>query len=140
PELWGLYNARVHPGESIRVFPLSNWTELDVWQYIEAEKIPINPLYYARARDAVIRGGQLIVLDGLFAPGQKYGPKSGETIESVLCRFRSLGCVPCSGAMRSTATTVEAIIEEMMVVRTSERGTRVIDHDAEASMEKKKRE
>ena len=140
PELWSLYNARVNPGESIRVFPLSNWTELDVWQYIHAESIPINPLYYAQERDVVVRGGQLIVLDGLFAPGQPYGPKPSERIERILCRFRSLGCVPCSGAVRSTATTLEAIIEEMMVVRTSERGTRVIDHDADGSMETKKRE
>jgi len=140
PELWNLYNARVRPGESIRVFPLSNWTELDVWQYIYLEKIPINPLYYACDRKVVIRGGQIIVLDGLFDRGQVYGPKPGETIEVVRCRFRSLGCVPCSGAVRSSASTLEAIMEEMMVVRTSERGTRVIDHDAEASMEKKKRE
>jgi sulfate adenylyltransferase subunit 2 len=140
PELWSLYNARVNPGESIRVFPLSNWTELDVWQYIHAESIPINPLYYAQERDVVVRGGQIIVLDGPFAPGQPYGPKPTERIEKILCRFRSLGCVPCSGAVRSTATTLEAIIEEMMVVRTSERGTRVIDHDADGSMETKKRE
>jgi len=140
PELWNLYNARVHAGESIRVFPLSNWTELDVWQYIYLERIPINPLYYARERDCVVRGGQLIFLDGLFAPGAKYGPKPGEKVQKVLCRFRSLGCVPCSGAVRSNASTLEEIIEEMMVARTSERGTRVIDHDSDSSMEKKKRE
>ena len=140
PELWSLYNARVNPRESIRVFPLSNWTELDVWRYIYLEKIPINPLYYARERDVVIRGGQIIFLDGAFAPGQRYEPQPSERIERVLCRFRSLGCVPCSGAVRSAATTLEEIIEEMMVVRTSERGTRVIDHDADSSMERKKRE
>jgi sulfate adenylyltransferase subunit 2 len=140
PELWNLYNARIHPGESIRVFPLSNWTELDVWQYLHAERIPVNPLYYARERDVVIRHGQLIVLDGVFAVGQPYGPRPDEVIERVGCRFRSLGCVPCSGAVRSSARTVEDIIEEMMVVRTSERGTRVIDHDADGSMERKKRE
>jgi sulfate adenylyltransferase subunit 2 len=140
PELWSLYNSRIGPKESIRVFPLSNWTELDVWLYIYVEKISINPLYYARERDVVVRGGQLIVLDGPFAPGQRYGPASGETIERVLCRFRSLGCVPCSGAVRSTASTLEEIVEEMMVTRTSERGTRVIDHDAYGSMETKKRE
>jgi sulfate adenylyltransferase subunit 2 len=139
-ELWSLYNARLSPKGSIRVFPLSNWTELDVWQYIYLEKIPINPLYYARERDVVIRGGQIIVLDGLFAPGERYGPTPGEKRERVLCRFRSLGCVPCSGAIRSEATTLEDIVEEMMVTRTSERGTRVIDHDAEGSMETKKRE
>jgi sulfate adenylyltransferase subunit 2 len=140
PELWNLYNARVHQKESIRVFPLSNWTELDVWQYIYAEKIPINPLYFAREREAVIRAGQIIFLDGLFARGQKFGPGPEERVEKVLCRFRSLGCVPCSGAVRSAAGNLEEIIEEMMVARTSERGTRVIDHDSDGSMEKKKRE
>jgi sulfate adenylyltransferase subunit 2 len=140
PELWNLYNARLNVGESIRVFPLSNWTELDVWQYIYLEKIPINPLYFAKEREVVLRDGQLIVLDGLFSEGQLYGPRPGEKIEKVLTRFRSLGCVPCSGAVRSGASTVEEIIEEMMIVRTSERGTRVIDHDADSSMERKKRE
>jgi sulfate adenylyltransferase subunit 2 len=140
PELWNLYNARVSPRESIRVFPLSNWTELDVWQYIYLEKIPINPLYFAQERDVVIRGGQIIFLDGEFGPQGRYRPRDGERIERVLCRFRSLGCVPCSGAVRSSATTLEEIVEEMMVTRTSERGTRVIDHDADGSMETKKRE
>ena len=140
PELWNLYNARVNPQESIRVFPLSNWTELDVWQYIYREQIPVNPLYFAREREAIVRGGQIIVLDGLFARGERYGPKPADTVERVLCRFRSLGCVPCSGAVRSTATTVDEIVEEMMVARTSERTTRVIDHDSDGSMEKKKRE
>src|SRR2546425_2113165 len=140
PELWNVYNARVNPKESIRVFPLSNWTELDVWQYIYLEKIPINPLYFARERDVVIRGGQIIFLDGAFAPGGRYGLRQGETSERLLCRFRSLGCVPCSGAVRSSAATLEEIVEEMMVARTSERGTRMIDHDADGSMETKKRE
>jgi sulfate adenylyltransferase subunit 2 len=140
PELWNLYNPRVNATESMRVFPLSNWTELDVWQYIYLEKIPINPLYFAKERDVVVRAGQLIVLDGLFSPGEAYGPRPDEKIEKVLSRFRSLGCVPCSGAVRSGASTLEAIIEELMAVRTSERGTRVIDHDADGSMEKKKRE
>ena len=140
PELWALYNARISPKESIRVFPLSNWTELDVWQYIYLEKIPINPLYYARERNVVLRNGQIIVLDGLFAPGERYGPRKGEKIERALCRFRSLGCVPCSGAVRSSAATLEEIVEEMTITRTSERGTRVIDHDADGSMETKKRE
>jgi sulfate adenylyltransferase subunit 2 len=140
PELWNLYNARIRPRESIRVFPLSNWTELDVWQYIYLEKIPINPLYFATERDVVIRSGQLILLDGPFAAGTRYGPRPGEQVERILCRFRSLGCVPCSGAVRSSATTLEDIVEEMMVTRTSERGTRVIDHDADGSMETKKRE
>jgi len=140
PELWSLYNARINPKESIRIFPLSNWTELDVWQYIYLEKIPINPLYYARERDVVVRNGQVIVLDGLFAAGKRYGPTKEEDVERMLCRFRSLGCVPCSGAVRSAAVTLEEIVEEMMVTRTSERGTRVIDHDADGSMETKKRE
>jgi sulfate adenylyltransferase subunit 2 len=140
PELWNLYNPRIMPGESIRVFPLSNWTELAVWQYIQAEQIPVNPLYYARERDVVVRGGQIIVLDGVFGSGQQYGPGPGERVARVLCRFRSLGCVPCSGAVRSSAATVAEIVEEMAVVRTSERGTRVIDHDADGSMETKKRE
>jgi sulfate adenylyltransferase subunit 2 len=140
PELWNLYNGRISPKESIRVFPLSNWTELDVWQYVYTEKIPINPLYYARERDVVIRNGQMIVLDGLCAPGRPHGPAAGERIERVMCRFRSLGCVPCSGAVPSAATALEQIVEEIMATRTSERGTRVIDHDAEGSMETKKRE
>jgi len=140
PELWNLYNARVNPGESIRVFPLSNWTELDVWQYIYLEQIPVNPLYFAKPREAVIRNGQIIVLDHVFGRGQRYGPSAGEQVEQILCRFRSLGCVPCSGAIRSTASSIEEIVEEMMVARTSERGTRVIDHDSDGSMEKKKRE
>jgi sulfate adenylyltransferase subunit 2 len=140
PELWNLYNSGINAGESIRVFPLSNWTELDVWQYIYLEKIPVNPLYFAKEREVVLRRGQLIFLDGPFSPGQLYGPGPGEKIEKVLSRFRSLGCVPCSGAVRSGASTVEEILEEMMTVRTSERGTRVIDHDADSSMEKKKRE
>ena len=140
PELWNLYNGRVGPQESIRVFPLSNWTELDVWHYVYVERVPINPLYYARERDVVVRAGQLIVLDGAFASGARYGPGPGERVERVQCRFRSLGCVPCSGAIRSSASTLEAIVEEMTLARTSERGTRVIDHDADGSMETKKRE
>jgi sulfate adenylyltransferase subunit 2 len=140
PELWNIYNARISPNESIRVFPLSNWTELDVWQYIYLERIPVNPLYFAREREAVVRNGQIIVLDHVFGRGQRYGPTPAEHVEPILCRFRSLGCVPCSGAIRSSATSIEEIIEEMMVARTSERGTRVIDHDSDGSMEKKKRE
>ena len=140
PELWNTYNARVNAGESIRVFPLSNWTELDVWQYIYLEQIPVNPLYFAREREAVVRHGQIIVLDHVFGRGARYGPAPGERVEQILCRFRSLGCVPCSGAIRSAAASVEEIVEEMMVARTSERTTRVIDHDSDGSMEKKKRE
>jgi sulfate adenylyltransferase subunit 2 len=140
PELWNLYNGRVNQGESIRVFPLSNWTELNVWQYIHLEKIPVNPLYFAREREVVVRGGQIILLDGPFGRGQRLGPAPAEHVERLLCRFRSLGCVPCSGAVRSRASTIGEIVEEMMLARTSERTTRAIDHDADASMEKKKRE
>jgi sulfate adenylyltransferase subunit 2 len=140
PELWNLYNARLAPGESMRVFPLSNWTELNVWRYIEAERIPVNPLYFARERDVVERGGQLLVLDGPFAVGGRLGPGAAQAPTRAVCRFRSLGCVPCSGAVRSTATSVRGIIEELQLSRISERSTRVIDHDSDASMERKKRE
>ena len=134
PELWSLYNSRHNPQESIRVFPLSNWTELDVWLYIEAENIPIVPLYFARDREAVVRGGQIL----LTAPGVRMLP--GETPVTVRCRMRSLGCAPCTGAIRSDADTVPLIIEEMLAFRRSERENRVIDHDEEGSMEIKKRE
>lgn len=134
PELWNLYNGKIHSGESIRVFPISNWTELDVWHYIEKEQIPIVPLYFARKRQVIERGNLLIPVE------EGYEPKEGEKIQEVMCRFRSLGCHPCSGAIRSTATTIPEIIEEMFSVRTSERATRVIDHDADGSMENKKRE
>jgi sulfate adenylyltransferase subunit 2 len=134
PELWNLYNARVHPGESMRVFPLSNWTELDIWLYVHRERIPVVPLYFAAPRPVVERGGQLIPVyeHTRLAPG--------ETPQTVLCRCRTLGCYPCTGAVRSPADSVEAIIAEMMVERQSERITRVIDHDQDASMERKKRE
>jgi sulfate adenylyltransferase subunit 2 len=135
PELWNIFNGRIKPGESIRVFPLSNWTELDVWQYIHQEEIPIVPMYFARERKVIERGGQLIPVDDFpFPQFLKEEPKT------VKCRFRSLGCMPCTGAIRSEATTVGDIIEEMMVVRTSERATRVIDHDTDDAMERKKRE
>lgn len=134
PELWNLYNARVNKGESIRVFPLSNWTELDVWLYIHAENIPVVPMYFAKERDMVVRDEQLIPLDG------PVPLKKGEKPRRVMCRFRTLGCYPCTGAIRSSAATVPEIIEEMMTTRVSERATRVIDHDAEGSMETKKRE
>jgi len=134
PELWSLYNARLNKGESMRVFPLSNWTELDIWMYIHAEKIPVVPMYFAKERDMVAREGQLIPVDTT-VPLRK-----GEKPQRVMCRFRTLGCYPCTGAIRSSAATVPEIIEEMMTVRVSERSTRVIDHDAEGSMETKKRE
>jgi len=134
PELWSLYNAKVNKGESIRVFPLSNWTELDVWLYIHHEKIPVVPMYFAKEQEMVVRDEQLIPLDG------PVPLKKGEKPERVMCRFRTLGCYPCTGAIRSNARTVPEIIAEMMTVRISERSTRVIDHDAEGSMETKKKE
>ena len=134
PELWNLYNARVNKGESIRVFPLSNWTELDIWQYIYMESIPVVPMYFAEMRDMIVRDDQLIPLDGPIPL------KPGEQPQRVMSRFRTLGCYPCTGAIRSDARTVPEIIEEMMVARQSERATRVIDHDQDGSMELKKRE
>ncbi len=134
PEVWNLFNARVHKGENIRVFPLSNWTELDVWQYIEEENIPIVPLYFAKERSMVVRNGSLLSVE------QDIPLMPGERAEPVLCRMRSLGCSPCTGAIRSDADTVGKIIDEMKLVRRSERENRVIDHDQEGSMELKKRE
>ncbi len=134
PELWGLYNTLVNKGESIRVFPLSNWTELDVWQYIHQEKIPVVPMYFAKEREMIVREGQLIPIDGP-VPLQK-----GEKPQKIMCRFRTLGCYPCTGAVRSTAKTVPEIIEEIMTVTDSERTTRLIDHDQDSSMEQKKKE
>src|SRR3974390_1543814 len=134
PELWNIFNSRINKGESIRVFPLSNWTELDIWLYIHAENIPIVPLYYAREREAVERNGSLVLI---YSPGQLL---PGERTKRVKCRMRSLGCVPCTGAIRSEADTVPKIIEEMISFRRSERENRVIDHDEEGSMELKKRE
>ncbi|MFP4521714.1 MAG: sulfate adenylyltransferase subunit CysD [Fibrobacterota bacterium] len=134
PELWNLYNSRVNKGESIRVFPLSNWTELDIWQYIYMENIPIVPLYYAAEREMVERNGQL------FPYFDDVPLKDGEKPQKIMSRYRTLGCYHCTGAIRSTAQSVEEIIEEMMTVRISERSTRVIDHDSEGSMETKKKE
>ena len=134
PELWNIFNSRINKGESIRVFPLSNWTELDIWLYIHAEQIPIVPLYFAREHEVVIRGGSIVVR----YPGDRL--LLGEHTEIVKCRMRSLGCVPCTGAIRSEADTVPKIIEEMVSFRRSERENRVIDHDEEGSMEMKKRE
>jgi sulfate adenylyltransferase subunit 2 len=135
PELWRLYNARKAKGESIRVFPLSNWTELDIWQYIRLENIPIVPLYYAKERPVVERDGALIMVDDHRIPLHP-----GEVPQMRRVRFRTLGCYPLTGAIESDADTLDAIIEEMLVATTSERQGRVIDHDAAASMEKKKRE
>jgi sulfate adenylyltransferase subunit 2 len=135
PELWNLFNSRVEPGESIRVFPLSNWTELDVWQYIHLEKIPIVPLYFAQERKMLVRGQSLILPELDFVQ-----PRAGDRYEWVKCRMRSLGCSPCTGAIRSDADSVPKIIAELVEVRNSERENRVIDHDREGSMELKKRE
>jgi sulfate adenylyltransferase subunit 2 len=135
PELWNLFNSRVEPGESIRVFPLSNWTELDVWQYIHMEKLPIVPLYFAKERKMLVRGNSLILPELDFVQ-----PRAGDTYEWVKCRMRSLGCSPCTGAIRSDADSVPKIIAELVEVRNSERENRVIDHDREGSMELKKRE
>lgn len=135
PELWNLYNTRVNPGESIRVFPLSNWTELDVWQYIHLEKIPIVPLYFAAPRPVVRRNGNLIMVDD-----ERMQLKPGEKIEERVVRFRTLGCYPLTGAVESTAQTLPDIIQEMLLATTSERQGRVIDNDEEGSMEEKKRE
>ena len=134
PELWNIFNSKIDKGESIRIFPLSNWTELDVWLYIHMENIPIVPLYFAREREAVVRGGSLVLI---YSQEQLL---PGEKSERVQCRMRSLGCVPCTGAIRSGADTVPKIIEEMISFRRSERENRAIDHDEEGSMEMKKRE
>jgi len=136
PELWNLYNARISNGESMRVFPISNWTEIDVWHYIHVENIPVVPLYFAAKRQVVDRKGQLIPI----APGTERMLLPGEDPVEIMCRFRTLGCTPCTGAVRSEATDVPMIISEMLKSRISERATRVIDHDTEGSMEIKKRE
>ena len=135
PELWNLLNARLSPGESIRVFPLSNWTELDVWHYIHVERIPIVPLYYAKEREVIVRGNSLIVQEQPFVVTMPQ-----EKLQIVRCRMRSLGCSPCTGAIRSDADTVPKIIEELISTRQSERQLRIIDHDQDGSMEVKKRE
>ena len=135
PELWNLYNARVKPGESIRVFPLSNWTELDIWQYISTEGIPIVPLYFAAERPVVERDGQWIMVDD-----ERLPLRDGEVPQIRGVRFRTLGCYPLTAACESTAATLPGILREMLLARTSERSGRLIDHDEAASMEKKKRE
>jgi sulfate adenylyltransferase subunit 2 len=135
PELWNLYNTRKHKGESIRVFPISNWTELDIWQYIHLENIPIVPLYFSAPRPVVERDGSLIMVDDERMPLQP-----GEKPQMRSVRFRTLGCYPLTGAVESTADTLPQIIQEMLLTTSSERQGRVIDHDASASMEKKKQE
>jgi sulfate adenylyltransferase subunit 2 len=135
PELWKLYNGRVKPGESIRVFPLSNWTELDIWQYILLEDIPIVPLYFAAMRPVVDRDGMMIMVDDDRLP-----MNPGETPEMRMIRFRTLGCYPLTAAIESPAASLPEIVREMLLARTSERSGRLIDHDESASMEKKKKE
>jgi len=134
PELWNLFNGRIESGESMRVFPLSNWTELDIWQYIEQHHIPVVPLYFAQERQVLVRGETLIPAD--------HNPplRPGERPQLILCRMRTLGCTYCTGAIRSTAATVAEIIEELLETTSSERENRLIDHDRTASMELKKRE
>ncbi len=134
PELWSLYNGRIHPGESIRVFPLSNWTEMDVWQYIHEEKIPVVDLYFAKERPMYVRGDALLPIE------QEFVAFPGEKPQLVKSRLRSLGCSPCTGAIRSHAETIPDIIAELLSFRSSERANRAIDHDQEGSMEIKKRE
>ena len=135
PEMWKIYNTRIAPGESIRVFPLSNWTELDIWQYILREDIPIVPLYFAKARPVVERDGMLIMVDD-----DRLKLRDGETVENRMVRFRTLGCYPLTGAIESDAVSLEGIVGEMLTARTSERQGRLIDKDEAGSMEKKKRE
>ncbi|MCB2114076.1 MAG: sulfate adenylyltransferase subunit CysD [Parvularculaceae bacterium] len=135
PELWNIYNTRIHKGESIRVFPISNWTELDIWQYIYRENIPIPSLYFAKERPVVDRDGALIMVDDDRMP-----LKDGERPKMEMVRFRTLGCYPLTGAVRSSADTLPQVIQEMLVSTSSERQGRVIDHDQSASMEKKKQE
>ena len=134
PELWNIFNSRLNKGESIRVFPLSNWTELDIWLYIHMENIPIVPLYFAQEREVVLRGGSIVPIysQNDLLPGEKS--------ERISCRMRSLGCMPCTGAIRSDADTLPKIIRELLGFKRSERENRVIDHDEEGSMELKKRE
>lgn len=135
PELWNIYNSKVHKGESIRVFPLSNWTELDIWQYIRLENIPIVPLYYAKMRPVVEYNGAFVLVDD-----ERMPKEIAEKAKMMMVRFRTLGCYPLTGAVESEADTIEKIVEEMMTTTLSERTTRVIDFDQDASMEQKKRE
>jgi len=134
PELWNLYNSRIDKGQSVRVFPLSNWTELDVWEYIRREEIPVVPLYFAKEREVVVRGDKLII------PEHGGEQLSSDRTEVIRSRMRSLGCSHCSGAIRSEADSISGIIDELKAIRRSERENRLIDHDQEGSMELKKRE
>jgi sulfate adenylyltransferase subunit 2 len=143
PELWNLYNSRINEGQSVRVFPLSNWTEIDVWNYIKLEQIPVVPLYFARKRKMIEKKGILIPVENVeIALGKDYAEKFDieSEIEEITCRFRSLGCIPCTGAVRSEATTIDEIIEELQQTKKSERENRVIDLTSDSSMEQKKKE
>ncbi len=141
PELWNLYNANINDNESVRIFPLSNWTELDVWQYIKMEEIPIVPLYFAQSRKVVELNGIIIPFDymGIVDPGGNL-EFSEDEVQTVNCRFRSLGCIPCTGAVKSDATNIDDIIQEVLDARRSERENRIIDLTSDSSMEQKKRE
>lgn len=141
PELWNLYNGEIDPGQSVRVFPLSNWTELDIWQYIKQEKIPIVPLYYAQERKVVTRNGITIPLDlyDVVDPEGKE-PVRDDEVKTTLCRFRSLGCGPCTGAIQSPANDIDDIIQDVINTKKSERENRIIDLTSDSSMEQKKRE
>ncbi|MGB5217991.1 MAG: sulfate adenylyltransferase subunit CysD [Smithella sp.] len=141
PEVWDLYNTHINEGETVRVFPLSNWTEKDIWQYIKMENIPVVPIYFAMERKVVRRNGILIPLSSAsVVAAEKDGPTEKEIVETVRCRFRSLGCIPCTGAIASTAVSIDEIITEVIVAKKSERENRVIDLTSDASMEKKKKE
>ena len=135
PELWRTYNPRIRPDQTMRVFPISDWTELDIWNYIMLEKIPVNPLYFAKERPIVWRGEQIIMIDD-----ERYPLRDGETPEMRRIRFRTLGCYPLTAGVESSATTLEEVFEEVMEVKLSDRATRLIDGDKEDSMEKKKKE
>ena len=141
PELWDLYNTRLNEGHSIRVFPLSNWTEIDIWNYIKMEEIPVVPLYFAKEREVIERNGILLIASSysVFANDPK-AQIADDEIETTPCRFRSLGCMPCTGAVRSTATTIDEIIAELQLVRKSERENRLIDLGSDSAMEDKKKE
>jgi len=145
PELWDPYNTRINDGETVRVFPLSNWTEKDIWEYIKLENIPIAPIYYARERDVIIRNGILIPLAACSGNNHRdvngtAGKGSAEKVEKIMCRFRSLGCIPCTGAVASSATTIDEIIGEVRSAKKSERENRIIDLTSDSSMEQKKKE
>lgn len=141
PELWNLYNARLNEGQSVRVFPLSNWTEVDIWQYIKFEKIPVVPIYFAMEREVIRRNGVLIPVDSYpKSIHDENKVKRDEVIETIICRFRSLGCVPCTGAIESTATTLDSLILDLINTRKSERENRIIDLGSDSAMEDKKKE